>query len=45
MKPVEFVRRHRWALLAALLVYLGIALWLWLATRDTSDVPFVYQVF
>ena len=45
MKLLEFARRHRWALLAMLLVYLGVALWLYLATQDGSDVPFVYQVF
>lgn len=45
MRLLEFVRRHRWTLLGMLLVYLGIALWLYLATHDSSDAPFVYQVF
>ena len=45
MRPLEFVRRYRWVLLGMLLLYLGVALWLYFATQDSSDVPFVYQVF
>ena len=45
MRPLEFVRRHRWALLAALLAYLGVALLLYLGAQDASDAPFVYLVF
>ena len=45
MKPLEFARRHGWVLLVVLLIYLALALWLYLATQDASDVPFVYQVF
>ena len=45
MKPLAFLRRHRWTLLAVLLIYLGIVLWLQLAAQDASDAPFVYQVY
>jgi hypothetical protein len=45
MKLVEFARRYKWYLLAALLIYLVVSLWLLHATDDAQDVPFVYQVF
>jgi len=45
MRPLEFVRRCRWLLIGMLLVYLGVALWLYFATQDPGDAPFVYQVF
>jgi hypothetical protein len=45
MKPIEWLRRYRWWLAAALLVYLGVSLWLLGATGDPSDAPFVYLVF
>jgi hypothetical protein len=45
MKLVEFARRYKWYLLAALLLYLVVSLWLLHATDDAHDVPFVYQVF
>ena len=45
MKLAEYLRRYRWWLAAALLVYLGFSLWLLGATDDPSDAPFVYLVF
>jgi hypothetical protein len=45
MKLAEVARRYKWWLAAALLVYLGVSLWLFGTSGDPSDAPFVYLVF
>lgn len=45
MKFGEFTRRYRWFLLAALLVYVGASVWLFRATDDDQNAPFIYLVF
>jgi hypothetical protein len=45
MRFVELVRRYRWYVLAAVLVYLGLSLFFFGALGDPGDVPFLYLVF
>ena len=42
---VGFLKKYKWYLLAALLVYAGITVWLFAATDNPQEVPFEYQVF
>ncbi len=44
MKLADFLHRYRWYLAAALVLYVGLSLWL-LAATDGQDEPFVYLVF
>jgi len=42
---IAFLKRYRWHLLIALLVYAAVSVWLFLATESPQVVPFEYQVF
>ena len=42
---VRFLKKYRWYLVAALLVYAAATLWLFAATDNPQEVPFEYQVF
>jgi hypothetical protein len=41
----DFLRRYKWYLIASLVIYLGVSIWLFFATDQPQAVPFQYQVF
>ena len=40
----EFLKKYRWYILAMVVLYAGISLWLFFLTDSPQAVPFEYQI-
>lgn len=42
---IAFLRKYRWYLIVAVLVYAAVSVWLFVATDTPQETPFEYQIF